>query len=56
MSTQLKKNLEELDRSIRQNAPKVRMKVSLSKGKTPDCAVAVSAAKYFDALRRLSQE
>lgn len=56
MSTQLKKNLQELSRNIKVHAPKVKAKVQLSKGSAPDCAVTVSTAKYFDALRRLAQE
>jgi hypothetical protein len=56
MSTKLQQNLQELSRNVRENSPKVTAKVTLSKGTTPDRAIAASVGKYFDALQRLSRE
>lgn len=55
MSGAVRKNLKELNVSIKKNLPKVKAKVYAMGGK-PDRAVIVSIAKYHKALNKLAQE
>jgi hypothetical protein len=55
MSNKVRQNLDELTRNIQDNAHCVEKKLSTS-GTRPDRAVVISAAKYHDALERLSKE
>jgi len=55
MSGDVKRNLKELNASIKKNLSKVQGKAS-AMGSKPNRAVAVSTAKYYRALNKLAQE
>jgi hypothetical protein len=55
MTEAIKKNLEALDKSIRDNTPVVRAKLAES-GIAPDSSVVFSTAKYFATIERLAKE
>jgi len=55
MSGTVKKNLKELNVSIKKNLQKIENAVS-SSGANPGRATVVSAAKYYSALNRLAKE
>jgi hypothetical protein len=55
MSGTVKKNLRELNVSIKKNLKKIESSVS-SSGTNPGRATVVSAAKYYSALNRLAKE
>lgn len=55
MTEMIKKNLEALDKSIRDNTPVVRGKL-VESGVTPDSSVVFSTAKYFATIERLAKE
>lgn len=55
MTETIKKNLQALDKSIRDNTPVVRAKLEES-GIAPDSSVVFSTAKYFATIERLAKE
>ena len=56
MSDKLLKNLRELTRSIEENTSRVKESMTKSGQREPDSAVVSSAAKYHEALEKLSKE
>jgi hypothetical protein len=56
VSDKLLKNLSELTRSIEENTSRVKESMTKSGQREPDSAVVSSAAKYHEALEKLSKE
>ncbi len=55
MTVQVKQNVKILGRNIEKNTPRISKKLSRA-GARVDPAVVVSAAKYYDALKKLARE
>jgi len=55
VSGAVKKNLRELNASIKKNLSRVQGK-ACAMGSKPDRAITVSTAKYYRALNKLAQE
>lgn len=55
MTAQLRETLQALRTNIRNNAPRIKKRLSKS-GTKPDPAVVFSTAKYYKALNKLAKE
>lgn len=54
MSKQVKRALERLSKSVRENTPRIEKKLAKA-GVNPDPALVLSAAKYYRALNKLAK-
>ena len=55
MTVEMNRRLRTIHRNIKKNAPRIRKTLS-KRGARVDEAAIVSAAKYYDALKKLAKE